>query len=57
MRNEKRMNFEELQEPGMRRVLEGFKLLQEEAPDLLDKATIAAKELAKNRGDGGRTPQ
>ena len=43
--------------PGTRRILEALRQIEEEAPGLIDEATLAATELAKGRGDGGRMPQ
>jgi len=57
MRDGKWIKLEELRQPGIRRVLEAMQLLEEEAPGLLDDATIAATELTKGRDEGGRTPQ
>jgi hypothetical protein len=44
-------------QPGMRRILDALRLIEEEAPGLVDDATIAARELSKTRSDGGRVPQ
>jgi hypothetical protein len=41
----------------MRRVLDAMKAIEREQPGALEKAAVAAKELAKNRGGGGgRSP-
>lgn len=57
MRTDNWMKLEDMRQPGMRRVLEGLKQIQEEAPGFLDKATIAAGEPAKSCGDVGRVSQ
>jgi hypothetical protein len=57
MRTDKRIKLEELRQPGMRRILEAMRAIEDEAPGLLEEATLASSELAKNRGDGGRLPQ
>lgn len=51
------IKLDELRQPGMRRVLDAMRLLQQEAPGLLEEASMAAAELAKTRGDGGHAPQ
>jgi len=43
--------------PGTRRILEALRQIEEEAPGLIDEATLAATELAKGRGNGGHVPQ
>ena len=57
MRGDKWTNLDELRQPGIRRVLEAIKALEHERPGLLEKAVLAASELTKNRGDGGRIPE
>jgi hypothetical protein len=47
----------DVRQPGMRRILDALRQIEEEAPGLLDDATLAAIELSKPRGDGGRVPQ
>ena len=47
----------DLRRPGTRRILEALRQIEEEAPGLIDEATLAATELAKGRGNGGRVPQ
>ena len=47
----------DVRQPGIRRILEALRQIEEEAPGLLDDATIAASELSKIRSDGGRVPQ
>jgi hypothetical protein len=57
MDRDKRSQREEARRPGMRRVLDAMKAIERERPGLLEKAAVAAKELAKNRGGGGgRSP-
>ena len=51
------VKLEELRQPGMRRVLEAMRLIEEEAPGLVDEAALAAAVLAKRRNEGGRIPQ
>ena len=57
MQDRKWMKLEELRQPGMRRVLEAMKQIEEDAPGLVNEAKIAAAELSKGRSDGGRLPQ
>lgn len=57
MQNQKWMKLDELRRPGMRRIFEALKQLEEEAPGLVDEAALAAAELSKARNDGGRMPQ
>ena len=47
----------DVRQPGMRRILDALRQIGEEAPGLLDDATLAATELSKMRSDGGRVPQ
>ena len=47
----------DLRRPGARRLLEALRQIEEEAPGLIDEAALAATELAKGRGNGGRVPQ
>jgi len=47
----------DLRRPGTRRILEALRQIEEEAPGLIDEATLAAVELAKGRGNGGHVPQ
>jgi hypothetical protein len=53
MRTDKWVKLDDLREPGMRRVLEALKLIEEEAPGLLDQASVAAAEPAKRNREGG----
>jgi len=57
MKNAKWIKLDDLRQPGMRRILDAFKQIEEEAPGLVDIAALAAAELAKRRNDGGRVPQ
>jgi hypothetical protein len=57
MRKDKRTGREQLRRPGMRRILDALKAIKEERPGLVEKATLAAGELAKRRGQGGRIPE
>jgi hypothetical protein len=57
MSDRKWTKLEELREPGMRRILDALKQIEEEAPGLVNEAAVAAAELAKARSDGGRMPQ
>jgi len=57
MQDKKWVKLEELRQPGMRRVFDALKQIEDEAPDLLNEAALAAAELAKARSDGGRMPQ
>jgi len=44
--------------PGMRRILDAMRQIEEESPGLIDEAVKASFELAElRRGDGGRMPQ
>ena len=47
----------DVRQPGMRRILDALRQIEEEAPGLLDDATLAASVLSKMRSDGGRLPQ
>ena len=47
----------DVRQPGMRRILDALRQIEEEAPGLVEDAAIAAKELSKTRSDGGRVPQ
>jgi hypothetical protein len=57
MRADKWTEHDELRQPGMRRILDALKAIKEEQPGLLEEASLAAGELAKRRGDGGRVPE
>ena len=47
----------DVRQPGMRRILEPLRQIEEEAPELLDDAAFAATELSRTRGNGGHVPQ
>ena len=47
----------DVRQPAMRRILEALRQIEEDAPGLLDDATLAATELSKTRSDGGHVPQ
>ena len=57
MQERKWMKLEELRQPGMRRILEALKEIEEEAPGLVNDAALAAATLSRRRSDGGRMPQ
>jgi hypothetical protein len=57
MKDRKWIKLEELRRPGMRRILDALKEIEDEAPGLVHEAALAAAELAKGRSDGGRMPQ
>jgi hypothetical protein len=50
------VKLEELRKPGMRRLLEGMRLIEKEKPTLLDEASLAAAELANGRSHRWRFP-
>lgn len=52
MSDRKCIKLDEMRQPGMRRILEAMKQIEEEAPGLLDEALTASMALAKQRGDG-----
>lgn len=57
MQDRKWMKLQELRQPGMRRIFDALKQIEDEAPGLVNEAAVAAAELAKSRSDGGRMPQ
>jgi hypothetical protein len=57
MRDGKWIKLDELRQPGSRRILEAMRLIEQEAPGLIDKASFAAAELQKSSTDGGRVPE
>ena len=57
MQNQKWIKLDDLRQPGMRRLLDAMKQLEEEAPGLLDEAALAATQLTKGRDNGGHIPQ
>lgn len=46
----------DVRQPGMRRILEALRQIEEEAPGLLNDPTLAALELSRARSDSGRVP-
>jgi hypothetical protein len=56
MSDRKWIKQDDLRQPGMRRILDAMKQIEEEAPGLLDEAVTASIELAKRR-NGGHVPQ
>ena len=48
----KPIKLDDLRRPGMQRVLDAMRQIEEEAPGLLDEALTASIALAKQRGDG-----
>jgi hypothetical protein len=46
----------DVRRPETHRVREALKEMEDEAPGLLEEATLAMTELTKRRGDGGRMP-
>lgn len=57
MHDDKCAGSEALRRPGMRRILDALKTIEEERPGLLEEASLASGELARQRSDGGRLPQ
>jgi hypothetical protein len=57
MRDGKWVKLDELRQPGSRRILEAMRLVEQEAPGLIDQASFAAAELQKGGADGGRMPE
>ena len=57
MQDREWMKPEELRQPGMRRIFDALKQLEEESPGLVNDAALAAAELSKTRSDGGRMPE
>ena len=57
MRPMKSSEHEPFNRPGLRRILDAIKTIEDERPGLIEEARLAAEELAKRRGgDGGRIP-
>ena len=50
------IKLDELQQPGMRLVIDARRQIEEETPSLIDKALTAPTKLAKPH-DGGGAPQ
>jgi hypothetical protein len=57
MSKKKWIKLDELRAPAMRRVIDEMREIEEDDPNLLDEAVIAAAQLKKSGGDGGRIPQ
>lgn len=57
MTDHKRTRREANRRPGMRRILDAMRQIEEESPGLIDEAVKASFELERRRGDGGRMPQ
>lgn len=53
MNDRKWLKPEESRQPGMRRVLEAMKLIEEERPGLIERASLAAQ--MKRGQEGGHT--
>jgi hypothetical protein len=51
------IKLDELRAPAVRRVIDEMREVEEDDPNLLDEAVIAAAQLKKQGGDGGRIPQ
>jgi len=51
------VKLDELRQPGSRRILEAMRLVEQEAPGLIDRASLAAAELQTASADGGRVPE
>jgi hypothetical protein len=57
MSKKKWIKLDELRAPAMRRVIDEMREIEEDDPNLLDEAVIAAAQMKKQGGDGGRIPQ
>ena len=57
MRADKWTDLKVSRRPAMRRVLEAIQEIEDERPGLLEEAVLAAMQIAKSRGDGGRIPE
>jgi hypothetical protein len=57
MSKKKWIKLDELRAPAVRRVIDEMREVEEDDPNLLDEAVIAAAQLKKRGGDGGRIPQ
>jgi hypothetical protein len=57
MSEKKWIKLDELRAPAMRRVIDEMREIEEDDPNLLDEAVIAAAQMKKQGGDGGRIPQ
>jgi hypothetical protein len=49
MNERKWLKLEELRQPGMRRVLEAMKLIEEERPGLIEQASLAAQLMGDQK--------
>jgi hypothetical protein len=47
----------DVRQPGMRRILDALRQIEEEAPELPDDAALAAAELSRTRSNGGHVPR
>jgi hypothetical protein len=57
MSKKKWIKLDELRAPAVRRVIDEMREIEEDDPNLLDEAVIAAAQMKKQGGDGGRIPQ
>jgi hypothetical protein len=57
MSKKKWIKLDELRAPAVRRVTDEMREVEEDDPNLLDEAVIAAAQMKKQGGDGGRIPQ
>ena len=57
MSEKKWIKLDELRAPAVRRVIDEMREIEEDDPNLLDEAVIAAAQMKKQGGDGGRIPQ
>jgi hypothetical protein len=57
MSEKKWKKLDELRAPAVRRVIDEMREVEEDDPNLLDEAVIAAAQLKKSGGDGGQIPQ
>jgi hypothetical protein len=55
--HEDKAGREELRRPGVRRILDALKAIEDEQPGLLGKASLGAGELVRRHGDAGRLSQ
>lgn len=57
MHDAKWIKLDDLRQPGMRRILEAMKLIEQEEQNLVGEASLAAAELSSGRGEGGHVPR
>jgi hypothetical protein len=57
MSEKKWKKLDELRAPAVRRVIDEMREVEEDDPNLLDEAVIAAAQLKKRGGDGSQIPQ